>query len=190
MATELRRRPFTVEEYHRMAEAGILGPDDRVELLCGEIVRKVTIGDRHRGCVNGLTEMLTLRFHGRARVQVQMPVVLFDHSEPEPDLSLLESNEAFAGVRSAYPADVFALIEVSDASRDVDIHVKGPLYAEAGIREYWVVDLIDRVIRVNREPSGKHFGVTAIARPGEFVSFKAFPDEMLEVDEILGPPPA
>jgi Uma2 family endonuclease len=187
MATELQRRTFTVQEYHRLAEAGILGPDDRVELLRGQVVKKVTIGNRHRGCVNGLTRLLTLRFADRAYVQVQMPVVMLDDSEPEPDLSLLEMNEAYTGGRQAYPADVFALIEVSDASRDDDVRIKAPIYAEARIREYWVVDLIARAIMVNREPSAKRYRTTAIARPGEHIAFAAFPDELLSVDEILGP---
>jgi Uma2 family endonuclease len=188
MATELQRRLFTVEEYDRMGEAGILGPRDRVELLRGEIVRKMTVGDAHRACVNRLTEMLVLRLHGRACVQVQNPVVLLDDSEPEPDVALIARNEAaFGGRRHAYPADVFALVEVSDASRNVDVRIKGPLYAEARIHEYWVVDLIDRVIMVNRDPSAKRYLTTAIARRGQHVAFAAFPDEAFSVDEILGP---
>jgi Uma2 family endonuclease len=188
MAIDLQRRLFTVDEYDRMGETGILGPADRVELLRGEIVKKVTIGDRHRACVNRLTEMLVLRLHGRAWVQIQNPVVVLDDSEPEPDVAVLVRNEAaVGGRRHAYPADVFALVEVSDASRSVDISIKGPIYAEAGIGEYWVVDLIDRVIMINREPSDKRFQTTAIARPGQHIAFVAFPDELLSVDEILGP---
>jgi Uma2 family endonuclease len=187
MAIDLQRRPFTVEEYHRMVEAGILGPDDRLELLRGQIVKKMTMGNRHRGCVNRLARLLTLRFADRAYVQGQMPVVVLDDSEPEPDLSLLVMNEAYTGGRHVYPADVFALVEVADSSRDVDVRIKGTIYAEARIQEYWVVDLIDRVIMVNRDPSAKHYRTTAIMRPGQHVAFAAFPDEPLSVDEILGP---
>jgi Uma2 family endonuclease len=187
MAVELQRRLFTVEEYDRMGEAGILGPSDRVELLRGEIVKKMTGGDRHRACVNRLTEMLVLQLHGGACVQVQNPVVALDDSEPEPDVAIIVRNEAaFGGVRHAYPPDIFALVEVSDASRNIDVRVKGPMYAEAGIREYWIVDLIDRVVMVNREPSAKRYRTTVIARPGEHIAFAAFPDEPLAVDVILG----
>jgi Uma2 family endonuclease len=187
MAVELQRRLFTVEEYDRMGEAGILGPHDRVELLRGEIVKKVTIGDRHRACVNRLIRILR-RFEDRAVVQVQNPVAVLDDSEPEPDIALLEINEAsVGGGRHAYAQDVFALIEVSDASREVDVRIKGSLYAEAGIREYWVVDLIDRVVLVHRDPSPQHYRMTAIARPGEHIAFAVFPGDPLSVDEILGP---
>jgi Uma2 family endonuclease len=147
----------------------------------------MTTGNRHRGCVNRLTEMLGHRFYGRAHVQIQMPVVVLDDSEPEPDVALLRMNEAFSGGRHAYPADVLALVEVADSSRDVDVRIKGPLYAEARIQEYWVVDLIDRLIMVNREPSGKRHRTTAIARPGEHVAFVAFPGDEVSVSEILGP---
>jgi Uma2 family endonuclease len=153
----------------------------------GEIVKKMTIGDRHRACVNRLIRMLR-RFEDRAVIQPQSPVVVLDDSEPEPDVALLKINEAsVGGSRHAYRRDVFALIEVSDASRNVDIRIKGPIYAEAGIGEYWVVDLIDRVVMVNRDPSGQRYQTTAIARPGQRIAFAAFPDEPLSVDEILGP---
>jgi Uma2 family endonuclease len=187
MATELQRRLFTVKEYDRMGEAGILGPEDRVELLRGEIVKKMTIGNRHRSCVNRLVRMLR-RFEDRAVVQPQGPVGMLDDSEPEPDIALQRINEAsIGGSRQAYPPDVLAVIEVSDASRDVDTRIKGPIYSEAGIREYWVVDLIDRVVLVNRDPSPERYRTTSIARPGEVVAFIPFPGEPLLVDEILGP---
>jgi Uma2 family endonuclease len=188
MATELRRRPITVDEYHRMLDAGILREGEPVELLRGDLVEKVTIGDAHRSCVNRVTRLLR-RLEDRAVVQVQNPVVVLQDSEPEPDLALLEINDgSLGGGRHAYPADVFALIEVSDASRDRDTAFKRRLYAEAGIREYWVVDLIDDVILVNRDPdpTERRYRTTAVARRGETIAFEAFGADALSVDEILG----
>jgi Uma2 family endonuclease len=190
MATELRRRPITVEEYHRMVEAGILPEGERVELLRGDLVWKLTIGDRHRACVMRLNRMIVLAFHDRAAVQTENPVVVLDDSEPEPDLALLAINDgSFGGKRHAYPADVFALIEVADSSRDLDTAFKQRLYAEAGIREYWVVDLVDNVILLNRDPdpAERRYRTSAVARRSETVAFEAFGGDLFSVDEILGP---
>lgn len=107
MGIDLQRRSITVDDYHRMLEVGILREGERVELLRGDLVRKLTIGDRHRACVTRLTRMLVLRFEGRAVVQVQNPVVVLNDSEPEPDIALLEINEgSVGGTRHAVPSDV------------------------------------------------------------------------------------
>jgi Uma2 family endonuclease len=190
MATNLQRRPITVDEYHRMLDAGILKDGERVELLRGDLVKKMTVKDPHRVCLLRLNELLVLRFAGRAVVQPRNPVVVLDDSEPEPDIALLAINEAsVSGTRHAYPPDVFALIEVSDASRGRDIGFKRSLYAEGGIREYWVIDLVDNVIRINRDPNPatQTYATTAIARRGELIAFGAFPDDIIAVDEILAP---
>ncbi len=188
MATELRRRPITVDEYHRMLDVGILREGEPVELLRGDLVEKVTVKDAHRTCVNRLVRLLR-RLEDRAVIQVQNPVVVLDDSEPEPDLALLAINEGSLGKQHAYPADVFGLIEVADSSRDRDTVFKQRLYAEAGIREYWIVDLVDNVILVNRDPdpSERRYRTTAVARRGEAVAFEAFGTDLLGVDEILGP---
>lgn len=188
MVNELQRRPITVEEYHKMLEAGILHEGERVELLRGDLVRKVTIGDRHRACIIRLTRMLVLGLQDRAAVQIQNPVVVLDDSEPEPDVALLAVNEgSIGGTRHAYPNDVFALIEVTDSSRNRDTRYKRRLYAEAGIREYWVVDLIDDVVRVNRhpDPAARRYRTTSVARSGATIAFEAFPDGLFSVEEIL-----
>ncbi len=190
MATELQRRPISVTEYHQMAEAGIFQPGERVELLRGDIVKMPPIGDHHRGSVNRLTRVLSAKFADRVYVQVQNPVVVGVDSEPEPDVALLAMNEAAWGERHAYPADVIALIEVAETSRAVDLRVKLSLYAEAGIAEYWVVDLVDRLIRIHREPMPDGYRITLLARSGERIEFAAFPGESLAVDEVFPVPSA
>ncbi len=175
-----------------MAEAGIFPEREPVELLRGDLVWKLPISNLHRGCVNRLNQMLILSLHDRAAVQVQNPVVVLDDSEPEPDVALLEINDgSIGGKRHAYPTDVFALIEVADSFRDRDTAFKLQLYAEAGIREYWIVDLVDKVILVNRDPDPNERGyrTTAVARRGETVAFEAFGADLLSVDEILGSVP-
>ena len=182
---ELQRRRFSVLEYDRMRRVGILRPSDRVELLLGDVVQKVTIGNRHRGAVNRLVRLLTC-LQDRAYLQVQMPIVVADDSEPEPDVSLIRINEAAVGKRHVVPPDVIAVIEVSDSSREVDLRLKGPMYAHAGIAEYWMVDLVDEVIRVSQDPHPGRYGITAVARRGDRIGFAAFPDETFSVEEILG----
>lgn len=188
MAAELQRRNINVAEYHRMAEAGILRPRERVELLRGDIVKMAPIGDPHRGTVNRLTRLLSASFSDRACVQVQNPVVVGDDSEPEPDIALLKINEAAWGERAAYPSDIIALVEVAQTSRDADLNVKPLLYGQSHVPEYWVVDLIEHVVRVYREPGPDGYRTTLVVRSGEAIALSAYPLEPLAVDDILPRP--
>ncbi|MDR7485361.1 MAG: Uma2 family endonuclease, partial [Armatimonadota bacterium] len=95
MSIPLVKRRFTVDEYHRMVQAGILGEDDRVELIDGEIVEMVPIGSRHASCVDRLNRLLTLRIGENAITRVQNPVRLSAYSEPQPDLALLLPRQDF-----------------------------------------------------------------------------------------------
>lgn len=137
----LRRRRFTVDEYHRMGETGILDEDDRVELLEGAIVEMTPIGSRHVGLVMRIQRLLHERVADDARVSVQNPLRLGRHSEPEPDLVVLRERDD--DYFDALPAaeDALLVIEVSETSIDRDREVKVPLYARHDIPEVWIVDL-------------------------------------------------
>src|SRR5947207_3283729 len=111
---EAARRLFTREEYHRMAEVGILKPTDRVELIRGEIITMSPPGRRHQAFVDNLTQLLVLRLAGRAIVSVQNPVVVSDDTEPQPDLKVLRKRRPPYKEREAYTDDVLLLIEVAD----------------------------------------------------------------------------
>jgi Uma2 family endonuclease len=186
MQAEIKRRSISVKDYHQMAEAGIIGPDERVELIRGEIVLKMSMGDRRRGAVSRLNRLLTRYLDDIAVIQVQCPVELDDHSEPEPDFAVLFDNDAAAGERAALTSDVIAAIEVADSSRTTDFRVKVPLYAETGIREVWVVDLVRREIVVHRDPQDGTYRKRFIARPNDEVAFGAFPELSFGVAAILG----
>jgi Uma2 family endonuclease len=136
---EVTRRRFTVHDYHRMGEAGILHEDDRVELIEGEIVEMAAIGTRHFSCVNGLTRLLVRGVGDEAIVSVQNPVRLDEHNEPQPDLTVLRVRDYRESL--PVPEDVLLLIEVSDTTLRYDRGVKLPLYARAGIREVCILDL-------------------------------------------------
>jgi len=183
---EVKRRRFTVDEYHRMIEIGIVREGERVELIRGELVQKMGIGPGHVGCVAFLNQRLVLRLADRALLSPGGPIVILPDSEPEPDITLLERRDDFYRRGHPRPADVRLLIEVADSSRRFDRNVKRPLYAEAGIAEYWIVDLVDELVEVHRQPEGGVYRhVERIGRGGS-VAPQAFPDVVLPVDEILG----
>lgn len=106
MPIQLLKRRFTVEEYRQMAQAGILGEDDRVELIEGEIVEMTPIGSRHAACVKRLNHLLTQQVRERALVSVQDPIRLSAHSEPQPDLALLVPRPDFYARRHPGAAEV------------------------------------------------------------------------------------
>ena len=181
---EVTRRRFTVHEYHRMGEAGILHEDDRVELIEGEIVEMAAIGTRHFSCVNGLTRLLVRGVDDAAIVSVQNPVRLDEHTEPQPDLAMLRVRDYRESL--PMPEDVLLLIEVSDTTLRYDRGVKLPLYARAGIREVWIVDLVGEVIEHYTDPSGNGYRGVERARRGETVASTALPEIAFSVDAVLG----
>jgi Uma2 family endonuclease len=188
MGDELKRRLFDVDEYHRMAEVGILKREDRVELIDGEIIEMTPIGAPHICCVMFLTDIFVRRLQGRAMVSPQSSVRLHRRTEPEPDIALLRP--PLARYRKAIPAadDVFLVVEVADTSQYRDRVVKLPRYAAAAIPEVWIVDVDASVVEVHRRPLATGYGDVRTARRGDRVAPEAFPDVILSVDEILGGP--
>lgn len=186
MTTVLKRRRFTVDDYHRMAEVGILTEDERVELLDGEIVEMSPIGSDHAGHVKRLIALFTSRLGSRVVVSVQDPVVLSQHSEPQPDVTLLRPRADFYSREHPWPDDVLLLIEVADTSLETDRRIKVPLYARANLREVWIVDLIAERVEVYREPAAGAYRETRALARGQGIAPQAFPDLALAVDDLLG----
>src|SRR5881397_4121970 len=188
MATDVEviRRRFTVDEYHRMGEAGILNEDDRVELIRGEIVQMSPIGIQHAACVARLTEILLGRLRGRATLWPQNPLTILPDSEPQPDIILLRHRADFYAGELPGPDDVALLVEVADTSLRYDRHVKGPLYAEAGVQDYWIVDLTGGAVEVHREPVAGAFPLTERVARGGTLTPLAFPDTPLAAADVLG----
>jgi Uma2 family endonuclease len=186
MSVQLTRHRFTWDDYHAMAAAGALKEGDRVELIEGEIVDMTPIGSRHAAVVDRLTRWLVMACGTRAIVRVQGPLRLGAHSEPQPDLLVLEPRDDF--YRDAPPTadDVRLLIEVADSSLQYDQAVKLPLYSRAGVREFWLVDLVRDEVQVHREPTPGGFGFVERRRRGASVEPIAFPGLSLQVDELLG----
>lgn len=186
MTVQLLRRRFTVEEYHRMAEAGVFSEDDRVELIQGEIVMMTPIGSRHASCVGRLAHIFFSAVGQRAIVWVQNPVRLGLDSEPQPDLALLRPRPDFYAQAHPGPADVWLVVEVADTSADFDRTVKLPLYARAGIPTAWLVDLSTESVEVYTEPTPEGYRSVRRNQRGQAISLEAFPDISLAVDAVLG----
>ena len=187
MAVEVAtaRRLFKREEYHRMGEVGILKQSDRVELIHGEIVEMSPIGRLHRAFVINLTRLLVMRLADRAVVSVQLPIVLADDTEPEPDFAILRHRPVPYKEREAHTEDVLLLIEVADTSLAYDRSTKLRLYAEAGIPEYWVVDCTTQCVDVYRTPYADGYRDVRHVTGDGTVTLQAFPDVALTLAEIF-----
>ncbi len=186
MGMSVTHRRFTVDDYHRMAETGILTEDDRVELLDGQVLQMSPIGPAHSGCVNRLTRLFSRLPARSATVSVQNPVVLSARSEPQPDVALLRYREDGYASRHARPDDVLLLIEVADSSTQADRSVKVPLYAAAGIGEVWLVDLVGEHIVVYRDPAPEGFRDVLAARPGQTITPLRCPSFATSVAGVIG----
>src|SRR6266700_1636870 len=149
---------FTVADYYRMAETGVLKPGARVELLDGKIIDMLPIGPFHGGSVNRLIRLFSKLSNGRWLVSAQNPVHLDEYSEPQPDLMLLKPEADDYTSRHPRPEDVFLLIEVADTSLDFDREEKLPAYGRTGISEVWILNRPAKVPEAYREPHFSGYG--------------------------------
>ena len=186
MTVELTRRLFTADEYHRLAEVGVLASCERVELIDGEIVVMSPIGHRHSRCVAYLNTAFVRGLGDRAVVWPQLSLRLGTRLEPEPDLVLLRPPLDRYAERLPGAPDALLVVEVSDTSLAYDREVKLPRYAAAGVPEAWIVDLEGGVVEVHREPSPDGYRWSRRRGRGEEVAPAAFPDVRLDVADIVG----
>jgi Uma2 family endonuclease len=176
---------YSVDDYEEMIRLGVLSENDRVELIRGEIVARMAIGPKHAICVKRFTQVLVPRTIRIAVVGVQDPVRLID-SEPEPDISLVRPPIEQYASRHPQPSDIFLIIEVADSSLDDDRNIMKPMYAEAGIIEYWIVNLVDDCLEVYRSPRPDGtYQVERVLRRGESTDIAALPGVIIAVDEVL-----
>ncbi len=186
MSALLARRPFTTTEYHRLLETGFFTEDDRVELLDGEIIAMSPIGPKHAGCVNRLISYLSQKIGKIALVAAQNPVWLNEYSEPQPDISLLKPRPDFYMMSHPTPQDILVAIEVADSTLESDRLIKFPKYAQAGIPEAWLVDLVNDRIEIHALPNeGIYQEVRFVLRHQKIVS-RILPNLKLKAEDILG----
>jgi Uma2 family endonuclease len=186
MAMQLERHLFTLEEYERMIKAGVFDEDSRLELIQGEIVEMAPIGFGHGWSVAMLTRLLTGLAGGKALVWAQSAIRAGENSRPEPDIALLRWREDYSEIKPPIAQDVLLIVEVADTSLAHDRGTKGPLYARAGIPEYWIVNLRDEVIEVYTRPTKGVYKRSRKARRGATVALPAELGGAIEVNDILG----
>ncbi|MBD2208027.1 Uma2 family endonuclease [Calothrix sp. FACHB-1219] len=185
MTVQLLRRKFTVEQYHKMLDSGILTADDRVELIRGEIIEMSPIGTKHAACVNRLINLLVQLLGKRVIVAAQNPIRLNDNSQPQPDVALLKPRDDFYATAHPQPQDIFLLIEVADSTIEYDREEKIPLYAEANIIEVWLVDINEQIVEVYQQPTAAGYQFMQKFASGQTLSIPGLSDVNISVNEIL-----
>ncbi len=180
------RFPISVEMYHLMAERGVFAPEDRVELIEGELFEMSPIGNLHARCVDFLNKFLSGVAGSIYIVRVQNPILLNDQSEPQPDFSIVRYRQDFYKDALPEASDVAIVFEIAETSITYDKNVKFRRYAAAGIREAWLVDLSGERVEVHTQPKGNGYGVVKIYERGENAGSETIPSIDLPVDDILG----
>ncbi|HUH05165.1 MAG TPA: Uma2 family endonuclease [Kofleriaceae bacterium] len=175
-------RPIRRAEYERMVAQGMF-ENERVELLYGIIVQMSPHGPDHDHAVDCLKDMLGAALApGRARVRVQSAFAASNGSEPEPDIAVVPPRS----YRDAHPNEAWLIVEVARTSVDKDRGIKGRLYAESNVEEYWIINLVDGVIETYNAPSGGNYTQVARHERGETVRLQHFPDVAVPVSDVVG----
>jgi Uma2 family endonuclease len=184
---QVERQRFTVDDYHKMAEVGILSPDDRVELIDGEVLQMSPVGSRHVACVARLNKLLQGSVGDRGIVIVQSPIRLNARYEPEPDVTVLRPREDYYESRLPVPGDVLLAIEVSDATLPFDQTMKAPAYGRSGVPELWIVDLEGERIECHSHPGEMGYRQRILAMRGDTIVSSADPLISIDVRSVFGP---
>jgi Uma2 family endonuclease len=172
-------QPLTRVEYERMVERGVFD-DERVELICGELVPMSPQGPRHMAVIRRLTRLLVHAAAQRADVHAQGPLAVSDDSEPEPDIALIAPVPD-----DVHPSTAYLVVEVAYTSLARDRGIKAALYAGCGVPEYWIIDVDEQVIEVRSKPRAGAYRNVATRRRGDVIELIAFPDIRLAVDDIV-----
>jgi Uma2 family endonuclease len=183
---ELRPHRFRVEDYYRMAELGLIGPDDRVELLEGVIVQMTPQKRPHARLTSALTRLLSKMLPSEFSVRIQLPLSVSDESEPEPDVAVVRTEDERTSPRE-HPISAPMIIEVADSSLGKDRLIKVPLYARAGVSEYVIADLTTQRLEVYTKPvpnEGRFEEVRFVER-GETWECSSLPEIKIPVSELF-----
>lgn len=180
------RHKLTVSNYHAMGKAGILPGDARIELINGQLLEMAPIGSEHNGGVNWLNHALVRAIGDRAIVQVQGSTRLDEQTEPQPDFAVLRPRDDFYRGFHAGAGDILLLVEIADGSLKFDRVIKRPLYARAGIPEYWIVNLVDGEVEICRQPGASGYAQVQTARRGDVIEPALLSGVTISVSDLLG----
>ncbi len=189
--TTYQTRRWTRAEYARLIEPGVFHPDERLELIGGELIVRERQGASHSLAIELINEALRAAFGAGWRIRVQLPVALDDESEPEPDFSVVPGTPRQVPL-DPKPACPALVVEVAESTLAFDRNVKSSLYARARVPDYWIVNLVDRVLEVYREPAvageaafGWRYGQIQTLRSGDSASALALPSTRIAVADLL-----
>lgn len=169
-------RLFNIHEYHRMADCGIFHPEERVELIDGEIIKMAAKNPAHSSVTNAIQSYLEPLFKNTALIRTQDPIQLNDCSEPEPDIAVVRLDKRLYYDRHPTAADTYLIIEVADTSLKYDTTKKAAAYARSGIKDYWVVDAVERQIYFHAFPQDGEYSKVRIVTEPVVVGLELFPD--------------
>jgi Uma2 family endonuclease len=179
-----RRLRFSVDEYYKLIEIGILKDYEKAEIIEGELIQKMPIGDKHAAVVNTLTRFFIKNVSDDVLVSVQNPTRLTDYDEPEPDIVLADLTK-YDGKRHPRPPEILLVVEVSDSTLKYDRDTKLSLYAETEIPEVWIVNLKNDIIEVHQKPDSGIYQLAQIFKRGDVLKSESLSNLKLEVDKIL-----
>lgn len=182
--TSLNLRLWTVADYHRMAETGILDEDERVELLEGKIIWMSAKGTAHCSAMRRIDKLLHNCLGNQASISIQEPIKLNQRSEPEPDIAVVKIDPLDYADHHPTPSEVYLIIEVADSSLKFDCETKAKAYAQAGIADYWVLDVVARQLYVFREPNEEGYQSKVILGENEMISPLQFAEKQIFVVDI------
>jgi Uma2 family endonuclease len=182
-------KSWTVQDYHRMGEVGILDPTERTELIAGQIILMVAKGTPHVIALQLLAREFLGQLGDNTLIRTQDPIHLNDSSEPEPDLVIVQGEILDYVDRHPQPSDIHLLVEVADTTLNYDCQTKAKIYAQAGILDYWVIDIKNRQVHIFRDPTSIGYASHLILAESQIVSSLAFPTIVLPITSLLPPLP-
>ncbi|PSO51939.1 MAG: hypothetical protein BRC59_10105 [Cyanobacteria bacterium SW_4_48_29] len=188
--TSTTAKRFTLKEYHRLTELGFFGEDDRVELVRGEIMEMAAKGTPHSVCCSNLLRELARLVADKAELRCQDPITIPPNSEPEPDFVIARQRDDNYLSSHPHPEDVLLVIEIAESSFSYDKEIKLPLYAEAGISDYWRFNLVENHLETYSEPyqelQGKFgYSLKRVVLPNQSIFLPYFPDFSLDLSNIF-----
>lgn len=186
VADQPRRHRLSVDDYYRMAEVGILAPDARVELIDGELIDMVPPGSSHAATVDRLNKILVSAVGDAAIVRPQNPIRLGVYSEPQPDFALLRYREDFYDEHLPQAADVLLVVEVSVTSLRFDRRIKGRLYSEHEIPEFWLVDVSGKRLVRHRTPEQGRYTLVDEPNLGAAIEVSALTGVTIDLRRLFG----
>ena len=197
--TRIQVKSFTLEEYHQLTEIGFFKEDDscarrmhHIQLINGELIEMVSKGRAHETCLRNLLRELPKMIGDRGTLQSQAPIIIPPKSEPEPDFAIIKNRYDNYLLSHPQGTDILLVIEVADSSIDYDQKVKIPLYAKAGIVDYWIFNLLDNCLECYSEPYQNKQGQFGYANrrivlPNQVISLPCFSDLSLDLSKVFPP---